>query len=141
VIIDAAPLADIVTHAREQQPLECCGMLIGGAGRISGSVRARNLAGSPTRYLIHPEDHIRARRDARTHGMEVVGFYHSHPRSPAVPSPSDLAEASYSGCVWLIVSLLGEGELRLFTIERGQASEIESGELSGARLQLNRRGG
>lgn len=139
--IDAGVLADVVAHACEAQPLECCGILTGWRDRISGSVRARNVAESPTRYLIDPEDHIRARRDARSRGIDVVGFYHSHPRSPAVPSPSDLAEASYSGCVWLIVSLLGEGEARLFTIEQGKAAEIESGDLPRTGLQLDRRRG
>jgi proteasome lid subunit RPN8/RPN11 len=58
--------------------------------------------------MIDPKQHIGIRRDARTRGVEVVGFYHSHPRSPAMPSTSDLAEATYPGHLYLIVSLATE---------------------------------
>jgi proteasome lid subunit RPN8/RPN11 len=125
VTIPRAVLDDIIGHARAVQPLECCGMLAGQGDRILGATRATNLAASSTRYLIDPRDHIRARRDARNAGREVVGFYHSHPSTAAVPSPSDIAEASYPDCVWLIVSLSGAApDARLFRIVGGAAAEV-----------------
>ena len=118
-------LEAIIAQARAEAPAECCGMLIGRGASIDEGVPARNLAAGPTRFLIDPRDHIDARRAARGRGFEVLGFYHSHPTSPAWPSETDLAEAAYPEAVWLIVSLAGGcADARLFRIERGQASPV-----------------
>jgi len=115
----------IVAHARAEAPAECCGMLIGQDASIDEAMRARNIAASPTRFLIDPEDHIGARRAARRRGLEVLGFYHSHPHSPAWPSPADVTEAAYPDSVYLIVSLEGgAAETRLFRIAHGSAIEL-----------------
>ena len=115
----------IVAHARAEAPAECCGMLVGRDASIDEAVRAKNIAASPTRFLVDPKDHIDAMRAARRGGLEVLGFYHSHPHSPAWPSPTDVAEAAYPDSVYLIVSLKGAAEdTRLFRIERGGASEL-----------------
>jgi proteasome lid subunit RPN8/RPN11 len=98
-------------------------MLIGRSDAIVGAVRALNLSESPSRFLINPEDHIRARRDARAAGLDVVGFYHSHPRSEPMPSATDLAEASYPGYLYLIVGLVGgDADVRLYRF-RGNTFE------------------
>jgi proteasome lid subunit RPN8/RPN11 len=105
----------VVAHAREAAPAECCGMLVGSAGAITAAVRARNLSDHQSRFLIDPKDHIRALRDARAAGLDVVGFYHSHPRSAPEPSPADVAEASYPNHLYLIVGLAGEAaDVRLY---------------------------
>ena len=115
----------IVAHARAEAPAECCGMLIGRDASIDEAVRGKNIAAVPTRFLIDPKDHIDARRAAARRGLEVLGFYHSHPHSPAWPSPTDVTEAAYPDSVYLIVSLKGAAEdTRLFRIERGGASEL-----------------
>jgi len=115
----------IVAHARAETPAECCGMLVGSGASIDKAVRARNIAARPTRFLIDPKDHIDARRAARDDGREVLGFYHSHPRSPAWPSPTDVSEAAYPDSVHLIVSLEGgAAEARLFRIAHGSAIEL-----------------
>jgi proteasome lid subunit RPN8/RPN11 len=95
----------LVAHAREEAPNECCGLLVGSGSVIDECVRARNLEASPTRYLLDPADHFAAIRRLRGSGRAVLGVYHSHPASPAVPSPSDLAEALYPDFIWVIVSL------------------------------------
>src|SRR4051812_32287507 len=83
----------IVAHAREAAPAECCGLLLGSPASIVEAARTRNIAtDSTSRFLIDPKDHIDGRREARRRSLEVVGFYHSHPRSPAVPSARDRAE-------------------------------------------------
>jgi proteasome lid subunit RPN8/RPN11 len=124
----ASSVADaVIAHAKECQPRECCGILLGTAHRITEAVRAANLAESPTRFLIDPKAHIDARRTARTRGLEVVGFYHSHPHSAALPSATDLAEADYPGCVHLIVGFVeGVPEVRLFEYADGRARELPS---------------
>ena len=109
---------EIVAHAREAAPAECCGLLIGAGESIVEAVRATNLESNPNRFEIDPGDHIRARRAARSHALDVLGFYHSHPRSPATPSASDVAEASYPDHVHVIVSVRAEpADLRMYRIQ------------------------
>ena len=109
VTVRAAVIADMLAHAREEAPRECCGLLIGGEGEIERSVRARNVDTRPARYLIDPEDHFAAIHAARSEGREVVGAYHSHPASAPVPSATDIAEAnSGSEFLYVIVSPVGE---------------------------------
>jgi proteasome lid subunit RPN8/RPN11 len=95
-------LDDIVAHAREAAPRECCGLLLGSEDRVDHAWRARNLRESRTEYLVAPEDHFAALRCARSRAIEVVGAYHSHPRGPAHPSETDRREAQES-FLYLIV--------------------------------------
>jgi proteasome lid subunit RPN8/RPN11 len=120
-------LDDVQAHAREAAPRECCGLLVGLEGRILESVRARNLEEGTTRFQIDPRDHIRAIRDARERDLDVVGFYHSHPRSRAFPSETDVAEAGYAGAVHLIAGVDEHGaqQARLFRIDGEDVQELE----------------
>ncbi len=105
----------VIAHAREAAPAECCGVLLGTAEAVVEAVRTRNIAERPTRFEIDPRDHVAARRAGRTRGLDVVGFYHSHPHSPAAPSETDIAEAHYLTELYLIVSLATEPpDARLF---------------------------
>jgi proteasome lid subunit RPN8/RPN11 len=98
----------IVDHARRTAPRECCGLLIGDDHRIVAAVPAENIATEPLRrYLINPHDHLTAIRAARARGLQVVGAYHSHPRSSAVPSGTDAAEG-FSHFLFVIVGLGAE---------------------------------
>ena len=116
--VDGRVLEAVVAHAREARPAECCGILVGRARDVVDAVRAGNLSVDPNRFLVNPKDHIDARRRARALGLEVVGFYHSHPHSAPEPSAADQAEASYPDHLYLIVSLAGERpEARLFMLE------------------------
>jgi proteasome lid subunit RPN8/RPN11 len=126
VIISTQVLDDVVAHARERQPSECCGVLIGQGDRITAAIRTRNVAESPTRFLIDPEDHFDARRTARAQGLDVIGFYHSHPHSRAYPSPIDLAESAYPDVVHLIIGLRDQQrpEIRLFKLTGSIVEEL-----------------
>ncbi len=113
-------------------------MLIGAAGTIALAVRARNIAGEPARFLIDPVDHIRARRDAYDSGLDVVGFYHSHPHSAPVPSETDLAEATYPNHLYAIVGLKGEAaDVRVYRFT-GTAFELQIAD-AGPDLDQHRR--
>ncbi len=115
---------EILAHARDEAPNECCGLLLGQDERVVAAWRARNLEASPTRFLIDPADHIAARRAGRARGLDVVGFYHSHPRSPAVPSARDVAEASYPDAIHVIAGWRGhEPEVRAFRVANGIVEE------------------
>ena len=114
-----------MSHARETAPAECCGLLLGAGDAITETARTRNLSADPNRFEVHPEDHIHTRRNARSRGLEVLGFYHSHPRSAATPSPTDLAEASYPGHLYLIVGGAAEpADVRLYRFESGAFREV-----------------
>lgn len=116
--LKADVLRTAIAHAREAAPAECCGVLIGSGGEVVEAVRARNIADRPTRFLVDPQDHVRSIRWARARGLEVVGFYHSHPHSPAQPSDTDISEANYPDHLALIVSLASDPpHVRLFRFD------------------------
>jgi desampylase len=92
--LDSSARVAILRAADQAAPEECCGLLIGTAGAIRRAWPARNVAHDPARrYDVDPGDHFAAVREARRAGLEVIGCYHSHPRSAAIPSPTDTAEA------------------------------------------------
>ena len=103
--VTATVLDVVARQARDAWPRECCGVLLGRGDHIEAAVAITNLAGGEGRYLLDPEEHIAARREARRRGVEVIGFYHSHPGGRASPSPTDLAEASYPDHIYLIVAV------------------------------------
>jgi desampylase len=115
----------LIAHAREESPRECCGLLLGRGDELAEVRRARNVASSPaTRFVIDPKDHIDARRDGRSRGLEILGFYHSHPHGAAVPSATDVAEAAYSGSMYAIIGLGAElPEVRMFEFADGNFHE------------------
>ena len=115
----------IVDHARADAPLECCGLLVGSPNSVEEACRAANTRNSPVAFMVDPAAHFAAIRRARAAGLAVVGAYHSHPRSPAMPSPTDIRESADSELVHLIVSLAGpEPVLRAFRIRGGGAIEV-----------------
>lgn len=90
----------IAAHTRRESPRECCGLLIGNEQEIVEAVATANMAAEPLRhYEVSPVDYlaqIRRCRERTTRGgtaVNVVGAYHSHPRSAPEPSPTDLEQA------------------------------------------------
>ena len=121
--ISRAALEAVVRHARREQPNECCGLLIGTEAEIEEARPARNLRPGPTRFLIDPQDHFKALREARASGRLVRGAYHSHPHGPPTPSATDVAEAHDPALVHLIVSLEDDGPVvRAYAIDAGYTS-------------------
>ena len=103
-------------------------MLIGTPDEIVDAPRAGNIADDPARrFLVNPKDHIDARRDARSRGLSVVGFYHSHPRSEPVPSPIDLELTAYPGHLHLIARPTADGrcQMRFFRQDGSAFVELE----------------
>ena len=120
--IAAGVQAAVETHAREAAPEECCGLLLGTGDTITEAMRAHNRADDPQRrYEIDPQDHFVAIRHARAHGLDVVGAYHSHPRSAPVPSDTDRA-AAFEDFLFLIVGRLGN--LRAWRFSSGNFAEV-----------------
>jgi len=123
-----AHYAALRRHGEETYPQECCGVLLGGANDdgtrvVTSTARCGNTrTDSPqNRYHIDPRELIRIQREGRERGEDIVGFYHSHPDHPARWSETDLAEAHWIGCSYVITS-----------VEKGKASMTNSFELAGS---------
>jgi proteasome lid subunit RPN8/RPN11 len=103
----------IRAHGEETYPHECCGALLGkstaDSWRVEQSVRAGNTRtdSAHNRYHISPAELVRIERGARQQGLEIAGFYHSHPDHPAQWSPTDFAEAHWIGCSYVITEVAG----------------------------------
>ncbi len=101
--------ARIAAQARASFPGECCGLIEGtrdGDEAQALALRpARNIAGAPDRFEIHPEDHFAALKTARANGHAIIGCYHSHPNGRAAPSRTDRAGAGEEDFLWLIAAL------------------------------------
>lgn len=102
----------ILAHAREAKPAEACGLLAGRRDQVATTTaiyRATNVAADPQiTYEIDPEEQYRLMGEIDGAGLEVVGFYHSHPAGPPGPSTTDHARATWDGYHYLIASLGGK---------------------------------
>ncbi len=114
---------ELVAHARDEAPNECCGILWARDGAVEEVARADNPRKSPYGYELDARSLLRA-NELDEEGYEV-GVYHSHPRSPAEPSQTDINLATYPHWLYLIVSLAGEPEVRAWRIADGRPSEEE----------------
>ncbi len=113
VRLSAAVFAEIRAHGEETYPNECCGVLLGrisegGGWQIEAAVRASNARtdAARNRYEIAPAELVKIECVARGRRMEIAGFYHSHPDHPAHWSLTDLAEAHWLGCCYIITSVV-----------------------------------
>ena len=121
-------LDEIVAHAREDAPNECCGMVAGADGRASRVYRARNAFGSPLRYEIHPQDQFRITMEIEERGEEIAAIYHSHTKSPAYPSQTDVNLATnWPDPLYVICSLADPEapDVRAFAIREEAVEEVE----------------
>ena len=104
---------ELRAHGEQTYPEECCGVLLGVATAdgwsISAAVRAVNASAESARrrYHIAPAEIVAIVRDARRRNLEVAGFYHSHPDQPAEWSRTDLDEAHWIGCSYVITQVDG----------------------------------
>ena len=106
------PLYDqLRAHGEETYPHECCGILLGKSTdadlHVTEILRAGNTRtdSAHNRYNIAPQELIAAQRQARKSGLDIVGFYHSHPDHPAQWSSTDFAEAHWFGCAYVITAI------------------------------------
>ena len=122
-----AQLDEIRRHGEATYPHECCGILTGeitsdGSRKVMNVVACNNADSTKPQawYQIDPRDLARIQRQAYERSHDILGFYHSHPDCPARWSKSDLAEAHWPGCSYIITS-----------VEQGKASQTNSFELVG----------
>ena len=124
ITISESLLREIRAHGVKDYPYECCGLMLGrfnAGGKVVTETypisNAREESAKRNRFLIEPVELMRGERYAREHDLEVVGFYHSHPDSPAAPSQYDLEHAwpTYS---YIIVKTLADEATDLFSWEQ-----------------------
>ena len=129
--IEYADYEALRAHGEETYPNECCGVLLGKnvtgetaprLNHVHQIVRAGNTRtdSAHNRYNIAPQELVKIQRQARSLGLDIVGFYHSHPDHPAQWSPTDFAEAHWLGCSYVITS-----------VEKGKAATTNSFLLTG----------
>jgi proteasome lid subunit RPN8/RPN11 len=121
VRISRAQFEELVAHAREEDPNECCGYLALRDGGVERVVRAQNKRSSPYGYELDDRS-LFAVNELEDEGYGVA-VYHSHPRSEPEPSQTDINLAAYPGWLYVIVSLTGEPELRAWRIDDGRVDE------------------
>ncbi len=118
---------EIVAHAVQDAPNECCGMIASRDGEAVKVYRATNTAASPLRYEIDGAEQYRIQMEIDDLGLELGAIYHSHTRTPPEPSQTDVnGAAQWPGALWIIVGLAGaEPDVRTWAIEDGRVTPVE----------------
>lgn len=116
----------VIAHALEERPNECCGVVASRNGEAVAVHRAINAEASPFRYSFESTEQLRLINRIEDSGLELGAIYHSHTRSPAYPSQTDMNLAFYPDSLYLIVSLEDEEnpDVRAFEIKAGRVKEV-----------------
>jgi len=127
--------AEMVRQTLKERPYECCGLLAGRIENDVGGVKGRvlqrfpliNAAASAVEFVSEPRSMLAAHKEMRRENLEILGIYHSHPASPAVPSRTDLGRNNFGETVvHLIVSLKNEvPEIRAWWLGANDFQEAE----------------
>ncbi len=125
LLLEKHYIDEMIAHAKEDAPDECCGIIAGADGRAKKLYRAINAEHSPYRYSVDSKDLLRIHRDADSHDWEFLVIYHSHTHTEAYPSPTDVRLAAWSDAYYVLVSLMDESApvLRAFRIVDGVVTE------------------
>ncbi len=125
--ISPSLIEEIVAHARGDLPNECCGMVGGADGEARTVYRAENAEASPLRYSIDAKEQFRLMKEIEAAGEELVAIYHSHTKSPAYPSQTDVNLAGWPDAVYLIASLADPEapDVKGFWIRDGKIADAE----------------
>ena len=110
---------EMVAHVRTDFPLEASGLLAGRDGCVEQVYCMKNADQSETSYRLDPEEQYRVFMEIEENNLELIGIYHSHPKSSAYPSPRDVDMAYYPEAVYLIISLIDREapDIRAFHIQ------------------------
>jgi [CysO sulfur-carrier protein]-S-L-cysteine hydrolase len=132
-LVIPADLAEaMLVHARAELPNEACGLLSGSlaAGRVVAFHPARNSEASPLRYNVDPEDLVRITFEIDDADQDLVAIFHSHTRSPAVPSATDRRAAMYPDAFYVLATLADPDaapldSLRAWRVRNADVTEVE----------------
>jgi [CysO sulfur-carrier protein]-S-L-cysteine hydrolase len=117
----------MLQHVTAHVPLEACGLLAGKNGRVKNVLPIRNQAQSAVRFMMDPYEQLQAFEWIDSHGLELMGIFHSHPAGPETVSATDIKEAAYEvvHLIWSRAKGDGNWKMRGFWIEAGQAQEVD----------------
>ncbi len=116
----------LIEHAREEAPNECCGIVASSDGHAVEVYRATNAAASPLRYEIDGGEQYRIQTAIDDRDLELGAIYHSHTRTEPYPSQTDINLAFYPEALYVIVGLVGEEpDVRAYTIRDGRVADAE----------------
>jgi proteasome lid subunit RPN8/RPN11 len=134
--LSSALAGELLAHARAEAPNEACGILAGtqADGRATAYHRARNADASPFVYTVHPDDLVRIVLGIEDAGEDLVAIFHSHTRSPAIPSATDRRQAMYPDAFYLLASL---SEPDVIPMQALRAWRIRDGEATEAPLRID----
>jgi [CysO sulfur-carrier protein]-S-L-cysteine hydrolase len=119
-------LDEVIAHAREDAPNECCGMIASSDGEAVAVHRARNAAASPFRYEMDGMEQYRIQTAIEDAGLELGAIYHSHTRSAPEPSQTDINLAFYPEALYVIVGLKSPApDVRAWRIVDGTVSPAQ----------------
>jgi proteasome lid subunit RPN8/RPN11 len=130
VLISRPLLDELIAHAREEAPNECCGVVAVEAGqppRAARVHRAVNIAASPLRFEVDGRQLLATIEEIESAGAELGAIYHSHTRTAPYPSQTDINfAANWPGVEWIIVGLASGGrpDVRSYLIDGGEVREI-----------------
>lgn len=119
---------EMVAHAREELPNECCGMVAGTDGEATGVIRVKNAAASPLRYEMDPQEQYNALKTIEDGGAELLAIYHSHTKSAAYPSQTDVNQAvAWPEQIYVIVSLADpeEPDVKAYLLRDKRIADVE----------------
>jgi proteasome lid subunit RPN8/RPN11 len=125
VLLEQQYVDEMIAHAVEDAPNECCGIIAGSNGRATKLYRTRNSEQSPYRYNVDPKDLLRIFRECDENDWGFLAIYHSHTASEAYPSPTDVRLAFWPEARYILVSLENADQpvVRAFRIEDGEVTE------------------
>ena len=120
---------EMITHARAEDPVECCGVLAGTKGEFLKRFPMTNVDASPYRFSWDPEELLQVWNEMEDNNWEHRAVYHSHTHSPAYPSDTDVRLAGWPEAYYVIVSLEDKTDpaVRAFRIVDGEVSEEDVG--------------
>ena len=125
ITITGEVVEEMIKHAKEEYPRECCGMLAGKNQTINKLFKTKNIAESKDLYELDPLDQVKAFEEIDRLSLKLLGIYHSHPDHPCYPSKLDRSQAFYPDTAFFIISLLDchQPEIKAFRIEKGDVIE------------------
>ena len=134
---------EMIAHSREDDPNECCGVLVAKDDAVIALRHVTNTEHSPYRYNMDPQEFFRVYQEAENNGWDLWGFYHSHTHTQAYPSQTDRNLAAWSDSYYLIVSLENKTDpvIRAFRIVDDEVTEhdwrVKNGEGTGTSIGIS----
>jgi proteasome lid subunit RPN8/RPN11 len=125
LVLPRAHSDEMIAHAREDAPNECCGIIAGADGRATKLYRATNAEASPYRYSVDSKDLLRIHKEVDANDWEFMVIYHSHTHTEAYPSPTDVRLAAWPDAYYVLVSLMDAATpvVRAYRIIDGAVTE------------------